>query len=93
MSDSVWLPRRRAGISAENFGPDTLIMPSDSDRVHFLNETAQHVWTLCDGTHTPDAMAAALRERFAVGEGVDVSADVRTILAALAAARLLEPAA
>jgi hypothetical protein len=34
--------------------------------IHTLNKTASHIWELCDGTNSPDEIAAKLCERFDV---------------------------
>lgn len=82
-------PRRRPDLMVERFGRETLIMHTASDRVHFLNPTAQVVWELCDGHHTAAEMAAALREQFAAPSEQDVAADVAAVLADFAAHDLL----
>jgi PqqD family protein of HPr-rel-A system len=60
---------------------ETLLYDPRSDAIHVLNSTAALIATLSDGQHTPEEMAAAIREQFEVDEDVDVLADVRTTLA------------
>jgi hypothetical protein len=43
-----------------------IVYDTTRDRVHYLNATASVVFTLCDGQHSPEAMAAELATLFEV---------------------------
>ena len=51
-----------------------------------LNPTAAEILGLCDGRHTVDEIVAALRGKY---ESEDITADVRELLAGLAAKGLV----
>ncbi len=64
-----------------------IVYDATRDRVHYLNATASVVFTLCDGEHSPDAMADELASLF----GVDPPhPDVADCLANFAAEGLLQ---
>lgn len=43
----------------------------DGMKAHSLNQSASFIWVLCDGRHTVDEIAAALKNAFGA-EGLDV---------------------
>jgi hypothetical protein len=80
----LWLPRRRAqGLLAETVGDEVVVFDERAGEVHCLTGAAATVWSLCDGSRGPDAIAAAA----ALDEG-----DARRALRVLRELDLLEPA-
>lgn len=70
-------PRRREGVRVRRVsGRVVLILESD---VYQLNETAESVWTLCNGTNTVDAIAAAIADEYDA-EIDEIEADVIELL-------------
>jgi len=43
-----------------------VLIGKDGMAIHTLNKTAGYIWELCDGTNSPDEIAAKLCERFDV---------------------------
>jgi len=80
LAESVW-PRQNPDVVLEMAERDTLLYDPRTDSVHILNPAARQIWDLCDGEHTPSAMAAHLRARFSAGPEHDVDVDVQNILA------------
>lgn len=43
---------------------EVVILDRETGHVHRLNVTASYIWDLCDGTNTPDDIAASLASGF-----------------------------
>jgi hypothetical protein len=69
---------------------EVVILNRDTGQVHRLNLTASYIWELCDGTNTPDEIAARLAADFNTTTG-HVLNDVIGALASLRDLDLLEP--
>lgn len=79
--DDAVRPRTVEGLEIRAAGDETLVHDPAAARVHVLNATAGLVLSLCDGTRTPAAIAAALRERLVDAPPADVvERDVATVL-------------
>ena len=77
----------RAHLEINEVRDGLIVYDSTRDRVHYLNATASVVFTLCDGEHSPDAMADELATLF----GVDPpQPEVADCLANFAAEGLLQ---
>ena len=61
---------RVGAITQQTIGDETLLLDAKGGEVHVLNATALIIWQLCDGEHTLEMMASALRDQFAL-QGVD----------------------
>lgn len=82
-------PKRNPRLNRVDISDEAILYTAAADELHTLNSTARRIWELCDGQHTIDEMAAALRSQFAVPDDVDVRADVIETLARFAAKGLL----
>ena len=83
-------PIRKPGITAQDIGAETLLYSADEKLVHVLNPSAKLLWELCDGAHTADDMAAALRDNFSIPAQQDVLGDVQRTLQTFASKGLLQ---
>jgi hypothetical protein len=70
-------------------GRDILLYDPIADAVHVLNATADSVWEMCDGRHSPAEIVTELRKRYGGTESADLPGDVESALRALAAKGLL----
>lgn len=58
------LPTRRPGLLSRTVEDEVVILNRETGQVHRLNLTASYIWELCDGTNTPDDIAARLAADF-----------------------------
>jgi Coenzyme PQQ synthesis protein D (PqqD) len=86
-SDSV--PRRRDAVHGVELDDESVLYDAGTDRLHLLNWSASAVWWSIDGRATADELARRLAERFQAEPGV-MTSDVRKLLEALGAQRLVE---
>ncbi len=72
-------------------GDEIVVIRDDGLSLHVLNKTAAHIWEMCDGDFSPDAIASSLCERFDVTfeEAVE---DVRDIVVKFGEIGLLKQA-
>jgi hypothetical protein len=86
-------PARRANLAVERVGRDLLVYttgdPAHGGAVHTLNSTAALIWDLCDGTHSPSDIEAAVRRSFQVPPDRDLASDIAAILSSLSEKGLL----
>ncbi len=82
-------PRVTAEFEVREVGDEVIVHDPLHDKVHVLNRTAAFVLRLCDGTRTPDQIAASLGTAF-VSTSAAVATDVDAILHAFADAELIE---
>ena len=54
------LPRRNAEVWLRQSDAENAIYNPTTDEVHLLNATAMAIWTLCDGSTTPEEMIQAV---------------------------------
>ena len=60
------IPQRKEGLHVREIEGQTVILDSENERMHTLNETAAFVFEAIDGRHTVEEISEALRERFEV---------------------------
>jgi PqqD family protein of HPr-rel-A system len=77
------LPLRRGDVESTSLDDQWLLLDRASGNLHVLNATAGRVWALCDGEHSPSAIAERLRVEFAIAPSKDATADVVALLADL----------
>ncbi len=80
-------PRQSPTTHTEQLGDEASVYDWARAQVHALNPTAARVWRQCDGTTSPDAIAAALRVEMGIPEA---DAVVDLTLRQLARLHLLE---
>ena len=61
-------PRQAEGIEINPVADGYIVYQPDRDRVHYLNHTAVLVLELCNGATRADAIAAALKDAYALAE-------------------------
>lgn len=84
-------PQRRSDLLEKPLGDETLLYDADGGMIHVLNATAQVVWSLCDGEHTPEEIVQALAVQFDLGDQpIDLADDVQETLALFAQKGLLD---
>ncbi len=79
---------RRDGLLVRELGEETVVYDRDRHQAHCLNETAARVFRLCDGTRTPEQIAAALPRASQDPPALETTL-VQLALARLAEAHLL----
>ena len=73
-------PLRKDGIVARKTGDEWVLYDSEEKSVHIVNETAEFVWRLCDGSHTLSDIAEQVQEAFQVPEGTNVKQSLANII-------------
>ena len=61
-------PQVEPGLEVNEVRDGLTVFDSVADRIHYLNQTAAVVFTLCDGRHTVSDMAAFMAEAFELDE-------------------------
>ena len=56
------LPQKKSGIEMHEVNGQFVVYESSRDAVHYLNPSAALVLELCDGSHSPDEIAALVGE-------------------------------
>ena len=80
-------PRQSPTTLTEQLGDEVAVYDRARAEVHALNPTAAGVWRRCDGSTSPEAIAAALRREMGIPEAEAV---VDLTLRELARLHLLE---
>jgi hypothetical protein len=62
----AFLRRRTAGVLARSVGSEVLLLDTEADRIHQLNQTASLIWLRCDESGSAEEIARLLVERFEV---------------------------
>jgi hypothetical protein len=61
-------PEVEPGLEVNEVRDGLTVFDSAADRIHYLNQTAAIVFTLCDGRHSMSDIAAFLAEAFQLDE-------------------------
>lgn len=85
------LPRKRADIAENLSGAECFLYDNAGRTLSVLNASALVIWSLCDGTHTPDAMLHLLARIYPETSREQLKADLHTALADFARRGLLAP--
>ena len=64
------LRRRRVGVMVRDLDGDLLILDTEADQIHQLNQTASYIWRHLDEAPAPEQLAGLLAEAFDVEEQV-----------------------
>lgn len=83
-------PRKVPGLLETPTGRECLVMDAAGRELMVLNRTAVLVFSLCNGVHSPGAIAEVLREIHPDAPAAEVEVDVRDCLSAFAANGLIE---
>jgi len=81
--------RRDGSVMVREVDGEILVLDTLSNQVHQLNRTASFIWRQCGGALSPDEIATALTEAFAV-DGATALDDVVKTLDQLRSLNLLD---
>ena len=84
-------PRGRPDVHTRATSRQRMLYDSATNTFHVLNETAEFIWSLCDGQHTILQMEDEIRAHFEVPAGIDLRGDIEHTVATLHKKGLLEP--
>lgn len=84
------LPIARADVVLRRVGNEWVLFDAARDRAHVLNLTAALVWTYCDGTHAPGAIAEAISHEVAGAAKERIRDDIEGVLRRFASEGLLQ---
>lgn len=73
------LRRRHAGILVRDFDGDLLILDTEADQIHQLNQTATYIWRHVDEAPAPERLAGLLVDAFHIDHQIALN-DVRETL-------------
>ncbi|MCB0155260.1 MAG: PqqD family protein [Anaerolineae bacterium] len=82
-------PLRGDNLVLQPLGNELMVYNPLKQVVHVLNATAQHIWDLCDGQHTPREIVQSLQMSFDLPTHADVEGDVTHLLTELEDKELL----
>jgi hypothetical protein len=83
-------PQRKSGVLLEEIAGEFVFFDPASSQISYGNATAALVWRLCDGTRTPEDIAALLSDAYPDSSGT-VNWDVAEILAFFRDHQAFEP--
>jgi hypothetical protein len=73
-------PMKKEGILSRKTGDEWVLYDTDEKSVHIVNDTAEFIWNLCDGTHTLKDIVERMRDTFDVPDGTDLEKSVNEII-------------
>lgn len=88
MKDGTVL-RRADGVEIKELDDQTILLDTRDNSIHVLNSTGAAVWKLCDGSTDLPAIVSEIDKRFDVPEGVDLRADIISLVESLVRRNLL----
>ena len=74
-----YIPKRRPDLNVRQVDGETLALDRRNSVIHQFNQTASHIWELCDGKMSIEEMVADFSETFDVDLAV-ATKDVTTIV-------------
>jgi hypothetical protein len=80
-------PVRSQRVAERSVDGEMVLYDPELKCVHVLNPTAAYVWRMCDGTHAPTDIVAALVSHYPESRA-DIAIDVPSILESFRAADL-----
>lgn len=84
-------PKTNPKILRRQLDGEWILFDPEAESIHVINEMANVVWTMCDGSRTIDEMVTEIDERYEVPDTGQVRSDVEGILASFAELGVLEP--
>lgn len=82
-------PTRRSDVTVQHVGGDIILHDGARGKAHVVNATAARILELCDGTATPDDIAASLALTYDV-QAADLRADVERTIATFQQLQLVD---
>lgn len=73
------LRRRHTAVVARQVDLDLLLLDTDAELIHQLNQTARFIWDHCDGEKSAGQIADLLADEFAVESNVALNDVVETL--------------
>jgi hypothetical protein len=69
-SNADWLPRLRGGLRTQRVDQESILLDTENERVHQLNELGTFILDRCDGTRTVAGIVSDIVVRYEVPEAV-----------------------
>ncbi len=88
--DTTQKPTQTPEVFRQELDSEIVLYDSNTRKVHILNQTAERIWELCDGTHTVSDIAADLRTTFAAPPTAPIENDVANTVEDLTSKGLLQ---
>lgn len=66
----VLLRRRLMGMMVRDLGGDLLLLDTETDRIHQLNQTATFIWRHVEEAPSPEGLARLLAEAYDINEEI-----------------------
>ena len=88
MNDGTVL-RRADGVEIKELDGQTILLDTRDNSIHVLNSTGAAVWKLCDGSTDFTAIVGEIDRLFDVPVGVDLRADIISLVESLVRRNLL----
>ena len=82
-------PVRRSDLLYREVDNEVVVLDRHSEKIHQLNESAAHVWKLCDGSHSLPEIGRSLTEEYGIPFSA-AEADVTRTVSDFTALGLLE---
>ena len=76
-------PRGRPDVHTRDTSRQRMLYDSSTNTFHALNETAEYIWTLCDGRHNLRQMEEKIRAHFDVPADIDLQVDIEHTIVTL----------
>ena len=73
-------PLRKDNVLCSPLDSEWILCDSESGSVHFINATAEFVWSMCDGYHSLNDMEEQLRDAYHFPNEIDLKRELDTIL-------------
>jgi coenzyme PQQ synthesis protein D (PqqD) len=73
------LRRRLTAVIARQVGRDLILLDTESNHIHQLNETAGYIWHKCDQVRSSDEIARLLATEYEISYGSAVSDVAQTL--------------
>jgi hypothetical protein len=74
-----FLRRRLGTVMIHEVDPEVLLLDTEADQIHQLNETASFIWRKCDEVGSANEMAVLLAKEFDVGQDIALMDVVETL--------------
>jgi hypothetical protein len=75
----ITVSKRLAAVMVREVDHDLLLLDTESDYIHQLNQTASFIWRSCDGASSAEDIAASLAKEYDVEKHVALRDVVETL--------------
>lgn len=73
------LRKRLAAVMVREVDRDILLLDTESDHIHQLNQTASFIWRSCDGASSAEEIAGLLAKEYEVEKHVALKDVIETL--------------